>query len=89
MLKKLRKAINLLKLSVEVGDKQRQIIAGIAQSYEPDELLNKKVVIVSNLQPAKLFGELSEGMILAVENTDGKLNVLEVPANIKSGTEVR
>ncbi len=86
---KIKKSDKLLKLSVEVSGKQRQIIAGIAQSYEPEELVNKKVVVVSNLQPAKLFGELSEGMILAVENTDGKLNVLEVADNIKSGTEVR
>ena len=86
---KIKKSSKLLKLVVKVGKNEKQIIAGIAQSYKPEDLVNKQVVVVSNLQPAKLFGELSEGMILAVENTDGKLNVLEVPDNIESGTEVR
>lgn len=85
----IKKSNKLLKLKVEVGNQERQIIAGIAKSYKPEELINKKVVVVSNLQPAKLFGELSEGMILAVEDAAGKLNVLEVGEKIKSGTEVR
>ena len=86
---KIKKSNKLLKLVVRVGKNEKQIIAGIAQSYEPEDLVNKNVVVVSNLQPAKLFGELSEGMILAVENSDGKLNVLEVSNNIESGMEVR
>lgn len=85
----IKKSNKLLKLKVEVGNQEKQIIAGIAKSYKPEELVNKKVVIVSNLQPAKLFGELSEGMILAVEDSSGKLNVLEVGEKIKSGTEIR
>ncbi|MCB9210002.1 MAG: methionine--tRNA ligase [Ignavibacteriales bacterium] len=85
----IKKSNKLLKLKVELKNESRQIIAGIAQSYSPVELINKKVVIVSNLKPAKLFGELSEGMILAVENNTGKLNVLEVDENIAIGTDVR
>ncbi|MCB0730097.1 MAG: methionine--tRNA ligase [Ignavibacteriae bacterium] len=85
----IKKSNKLLKLKVELKNETRQIIAGIAQSYSPVELINKKVVIVSNLKPAKLFGELSEGMILAVENNTGKLNVLEVDENIAIGTDVR
>ncbi|MCB9259381.1 MAG: methionine--tRNA ligase [Ignavibacteriales bacterium] len=85
----IKKSNKLLKLKVELKNETRQIIAGIAQSYSPEELINKKVVIVSNLKPAKLFGELSEGMILAVENNTGKLNVLEVDENIAIGTDVR
>ncbi len=86
---KIKKSDKLLKLKVEVGSIKKQIIAGIAKNYSPEELLNKKVVIVNNLQPTKLFGELSEGMILAVEDEDNKLNILEVSDKVKSGTEVR
>ncbi|MCB0746218.1 MAG: methionine--tRNA ligase, partial [Ignavibacteriae bacterium] len=86
---KIKKSDKLLRLQVEVGKTKKQIIAGIAKSYQPEELLNKKVVVVNNLKPAKLFGELSEGMILAVEDASGKLNVLSVDENVKSGTEVR
>ena len=86
---KIKKSNKLLKLKVDVGNNERQIIAGIAKSYKPEDLINKKVVIVSNLQPAKLFGELSEGMVLAVENKEGKLNVLEVGEKIITGTEIR
>ncbi|MBK8945638.1 MAG: methionine--tRNA ligase [Ignavibacteriae bacterium] len=83
------KSNKLLKLQVEVGEVKKQIIAGIAQSYSPNDLINKKVVIVNNLKPTKLFGEVSEGMILAVEDNDGKLNVIEVSENVKTGTEVK
>jgi methionyl-tRNA synthetase len=86
---KIKKSNKLLKLQVEVGKQTKQIIAGIAESYETEALINKKVVVVSNLQPAKLFGELSEGMVLALEDADGKLIVLEVNENISSGSEVR
>ncbi len=86
---KIKKSDKLLKLKVKVGEKEKQIIAGIAQSYDPEKLLNKKVVIVSNLKPAKLFGQLSEGMVLAVDDSDGKLKIIEVDSSVKSGTEVR
>ena len=86
---KIQKSNKLLKLIVELDNEKKQIIAGIAQSYEPNEIINKNVVIVSNLKPAKLFGELSEGMVLAVEDKNNKLQVIEVGDNIKHGTEVR
>ncbi len=86
---KINKSNKLLKLQVKVGKEKRQIVAGLAQSYKPEDIMNKNVVIVSNLKPAKLFGELSEGMVLAVEDSNGKLNVLEVSESILSGTEVR
>lgn len=84
-----KKSEKLLKLNVKIGDTKRQIVAGIAKSYKPEELIGKKVVIVFNLQPAKLFGIDSEGMILAVEDEDGKLNVIEVNEKVKSGTKVK
>ncbi len=61
----------LLKLRVDVGGEVRQVVAGIAEVYEPASLLNKKVVIVANLKPAKLMGVESDGMILAA-SADGK-----------------
>jgi len=87
--KKVNKSKKLLKLQLEVGNSKRQIISGIAKSYNPEELINKKVVIVSNLQTVKLFGELSEGMVLAIEDSDGKLNLLEVDEYINSGTDIK
>lgn len=86
---KIKKSDKLLKLKVKVGISEKQIIAGIAKSYEPNSLINKKVIIVSNLKPAKLFGQLSEGMVLAVEDTEGYLNLLEVNETIISGTQVK
>ncbi len=85
----IKKSKKLLKLKLKLGNSKRQVIAGIAQHYSPEDLINKKVVIVSNLKPAKLFGELSEGMLLAVEDKNGKLKVLEVDELVNDGTEVR
>jgi methionyl-tRNA synthetase len=61
----------LLKLRVDIGDEVRQVVAGIAEAYEPACLLNKKVVIVANLKPAKLMGVESNGMIVAA-SADGR-----------------
>ena len=70
-------ADRLLKLQVDVGQSQRQIVAGIAQHYKPEELVGKSIVVVANLKPAKLRGELSEGMLLAASDKDG-LSLLTV-----------
>lgn len=83
------KSEKLLKLQVEVGGVKRQIVSGIAKYYKPEELIGKSVVIVANLKPAKLMGLESRGMILAVENEEGKLDVVETAKNIKSGTIVK
>jgi len=85
---KIKKSKKLLKLKVKLGDEVRQVVAGIALSYEPEEMIGKKVVIVANLQPAKLMGEESNGMILAVENEKGNLEVLTVSNSVKNGTRV-
>ncbi len=85
---KVKKSNKLLKLKVTTAGGERQIVAGIAKSYKPEELIGKRVVIVANLQPAKLFGVESNGMVLAVEDTEGKINVLEVAENIAKGTKV-
>jgi len=86
---KIKKSDKLLKLQVELGNDKRQVVAGIAQSYEPDTLIGKKIVFVANLKPAKLFGVESQGMVLAIEDEKGKLSVLEADSDVMVGTKVR
>jgi methionyl-tRNA synthetase len=73
---KVPKSKKLLKLLVDTGDDKRQIIAGIAQHYEPEQLTGKTVIILANLQPAKLMGLESKGMLLAASDKEGKLSIL-------------
>lgn len=61
----------LIKLKVDIGDEVRQLVAGIAEAYDPESLLNRKVVVVANLKPARLMGVESNGMIVAA-SVDGK-----------------
>lgn len=82
-------ADKLLKLKINDGYKERQIVAGIAKFYDPKELIGKKVIIVSNLKPAKLRGIESQGMLLAAETTDGKLKVVHPDENSKIGSRVK
>jgi methionyl-tRNA synthetase len=70
-------ADRLLLLQVDIGDAQKQIVAGIRQHYEPDQLVGKLIVIVNNLEPAVLRGETSNGMLLAATSGD-KVVVLTV-----------
>ncbi len=81
-------ADKLLKLQVELGTEQRQVIAGLAEYYTPDELLGKTVSILANLKPIKIRGELSQGMILAAD--DGKVVSPLVPLkDVDPGSKVR
>jgi methionyl-tRNA synthetase len=68
-----KKSDNLLKLMVDIGEKQLQVVAGVAKKYSPEEVLNRKVIVLVNLPPAKLFGIKSEGMLLA---TDDNMSLL-------------
>jgi len=86
---KIKKSNKLLKLQVDLGNEKRQVVAGIAKSYSPEELIGKRIVMVANLQPAILFGEESQGMILAVENSEGSLNILETSDKVKPGTQIK
>src|SRR5699024_5126706 len=72
---RMKNADKLLQLQVDLGSEKRQIISGIAEYYAPEDLLNKKVICVTNLKPVKLRGELSEGMILSGEGEDGQLSL--------------
>jgi len=84
---KVKKAKKLLKLQVDLGFEQRQVVSGIAAFYEPDELIGKKVVLVSNLAPAKLCGVESYGMILA--SGEEKINVIFLPEDTPLGSRIR
>ncbi len=89
---KIKKSNKLLKSQVKIGDKIIQIVSGIANYYTPEEMVGKRVVVLTNLKPAKLCGEISEGMILAASDSDNNLKIITVEDNenvIKSGAEVR
>ncbi len=86
---KITKSKKLMKLKVLLDDGERQLVAGIAEHYSPEDLIGKKVVVVANLQPAKLMGEESNGMILAVDKEQGGLQVLVVDNLVKNGTRVK
>jgi methionyl-tRNA synthetase len=86
---KVPKSEKLLKLRVELGSEQRQILAGIAKKYEPEDLIGKSVVIVANLQPAKLMGQESQGMILAASDANGDMKLIEPNGEMPAGSIVK
>lgn len=86
---KIIKSKKLMKLKVMLDDGERQLVAGIAEHYNPEDLIGKKVVVVANLEPAKLMGEESRGMILAVEKEPKGLQILMVDNSVKNGTRVK
>jgi methionyl-tRNA synthetase len=88
---KIEKSEKLLKLQVNMGATLgiKQIIAGIAKHYEPENLLQKRIIVVSNLSPAKLMGHVSEGMLLAASNEEGNLELVSVSDTFEAGSVVR
>jgi len=85
---KIKKAKKLLKLTVDMGKETRQIVSGIAEWYEPEDLIGRKVIVVANLKPVTLRGELSQGMVLAAEKS-GKLELATVPSTMANGASVK
>lgn len=84
------KSEKLLKLQVDLGTERRQILAGIAKHYTPEELVGRTIVVVANLAPAKLMGLESQGMVLAASNAEGRLALVTPAADgIGPGAEVR
>ncbi|MEO8432948.1 MAG: methionine--tRNA ligase [Acidobacteriota bacterium] len=84
------KSNRLMKLQVDLGTEQRQIVAGIAAKYEPEGLVGRNVVIVANLKPAKLMGVESNGMVLAATVGEaGEPSLLEVAADVPPGSRVK
>lgn len=78
----------LLKLQICVGSEERQLVAGIAQHYKPEDLIGTEIVVVANLKPAKLRGVLSQGMLLAASDGE-KLALLRPESEVKDGAKVR
>ncbi|MBC2322177.1 methionine--tRNA ligase [Listeria booriae] len=86
---KVKKADKLLCFQLDLGEgKLRQVLSGIAEFYEPEELIGKKVIVVSNLKPVKLRGLMSEGMILSGEK-DGELRIIEASDALPNGAKVK
>lgn len=84
---KVEKADKLLKLQLQVGDEQRQVVSGIAKYYTPEEMVGKTIVLVANLKPVKLRGIESQGMILAASNENG-LSLVTIDKDLGSGAHV-
>lgn len=78
----------LMKLQVDLGEEQRQLVAGIALAYEPEALVGKRIVVVANLKPARIRGVESQGMLLAADR-DGRPILATFEENIPPGTPVR
>lgn len=85
---KVEKSDKLLKLRLQVGDEERQVVSGIAQYYSPEEITGKTVILVANLKPARIRGIESQGMILAATGADSRLSLLTVDKDIPSGAKV-
>jgi methionyl-tRNA synthetase len=86
---KVAKTKKLLKLKIDTGIDQRTVVSGIAEYYEPDQIIGKKVSILVNLAPRKLRGIESQGMILMAEDTDGKLCFVSPTEDVSNGSEVK
>ena len=86
---KVEKADKLLKLTVKIGEEERPLVAGIAEYYDPEDLVGKKIVVVANLKPAKIRGTLSQGMLLAAEGPDNALALITLDRDIATGSTIR
>ena len=82
------KSKKLLCSQVKIGTKIRQIVSGIKAHYSPEEMVGKKVMVVTNLKPAKLAGVVSEGMILCAEDTEGNLSLMVPEKKMPAGAEI-
>ena len=82
------KADRLLVSQIDLGSEVRQIVSGIAEHYQPEQLVGRKVLVVTNLKPVKLRGELSEGMVLAASN-DGSLTLPTIIDELPNGSLVK
>ncbi|MDH4129644.1 MAG: methionine--tRNA ligase, partial [Spirochaetota bacterium] len=85
---KLQKSNKLLKLKVKIGNETRQIISGVANYYNPEDLLGKQVLVITNLKKVTLMGEISEGMILFADD-NGKLTLVSPINSVQDGSKVK
>ena len=82
------KAKKLLVSQIRIGNEVRQIVSGIAKYYKPEEMVGKKVAVITNLKPCKLCGVESQGMILAAADDDGNLSVMTLDKDMPAGSEI-
>ena len=85
---RVKKSDKLLCLQVDTGS-MRQIVAGIGKTYAPEDLIGRKIVVVTNLQPAKLMGVESQGMLLAATGTDGVPVIIIPEKDIAEGSKIK
>ncbi|MBN1131121.1 MAG: methionine--tRNA ligase [Chitinispirillaceae bacterium] len=85
---KVTKSKKLIRLQVLIGDTERQVLAGVAEHYTPEELVGRQVVVIANLKPATLMGLTSQGMLLAAVGGDGKLSLLSPDKNVPPGAKI-
>lgn len=85
---KVENSEKLIRLKIKVGEKEKQIVAGIGKFYKPQDLINKLIVIVDNLEPKKLMGFESEGMLLAASNEE-ELSLIIPDKEIKDGSPIK
>ena len=83
----MEKSKNLIKLQIDLGSEKRQILAGIKKYYKPEDLVGRQIIVVTNLQPATLMGEKSDGMLLAAD-IDGEPILLDVDKEVPPGTGI-
>jgi len=83
------KADRLLVLRIDLGDEQRQLVAGIRAHYDPEALVGRQIVVVANLQPATLRGVESQGMLLAASDAEGRLAFLTPEKTVAAGSPVK
>jgi methionyl-tRNA synthetase len=83
------RADRLVVLQVDIGEEQRQLVAGIRAQYTPEELIGRQIVVVANLQPATLRGIESQGMLLAASDGAGNLVIIGPEKPIRAGAVVR
>ncbi|RPI02761.1 MAG: methionine--tRNA ligase [Calditrichaeota bacterium] len=86
---KVAKADKLLQLQIQIGEETRQIVAGIALHYQPEEMIGKKIIVVANLQPATVRGIESNGMLLAAQDENGHFALLGLDRDVEAGGRAR
>jgi methionyl-tRNA synthetase len=82
-------ADRLVVLEIDLGNEQRQLVAGIRKHYEPAELVGKRIVVVANLQPVTLRGVESQGMLLAASDDEGRLTLVVPEREVGRGAKVK
>lgn len=79
----------LLRLQVDCGDEKRQILAGVGKSYEPEYLVGKQILAIINLEPRKMMGEESQGMILATGDNIENISLIHPDKTVDAGSKIR